>query len=121
IGDQSPLRDCSSRCARSCTPLACHLFRGRRSGGVRLSERSLSLLVLGCGKTGSIVAEVARERGHRVQNIDVDVNEKAAWLTSGHMQDFDVVIDFTAPDAVLGNIGACLRAKKAMVVGTTGW
>ena len=32
-----------------------------------------------------------------------------------------MVIDFTTPDAVLTNIEACLRAKKAMVVGTTGW
>jgi 4-hydroxy-tetrahydrodipicolinate reductase len=86
-----------------------------------LSHLLLNLLVLGCGKTGSIVAEVARERGHGAQNIDVDMNEKAAWLTSEHLQDFNVVIDFTTPDAVLPNIEACLRARKAMVVGTTGW
>ncbi len=30
-------------------------------------------------------------------------------------------IDFTTPHAVLANIEACLRARKAMVVGTTGW
>jgi 4-hydroxy-tetrahydrodipicolinate reductase len=33
----------------------------------------------------------------------------------------DVVIDFTTPQAVLGNIEACVRAGKNMVVGTTGW
>ncbi len=77
--------------------------------------------MLGPGKTGSLVAEVAEERGHRVRRIDADVNENAAWLTAQHLQDVDVVIDFTTPDAVLANIEACLRAKKAMVVGTTGW
>ncbi len=86
-----------------------------------MSTPSLKLLVLGPGKTGSLVAEVARERGHRVQVVDVDVNREGAWLTSDNLREFDVAIDFTAPDAVLGNIEACLRAKKAMVVGTTGW
>jgi 4-hydroxy-tetrahydrodipicolinate reductase len=86
-----------------------------------LSTRSLSLLVLGRGKTGSLVIEVASERGHRVHSLDEVDNPGAAWLTAQNLSDFDVVIDFTAPDAVLSNIEACLPAKKAMVVGTTGW
>jgi 4-hydroxy-tetrahydrodipicolinate reductase len=31
------------------------------------------------------------------------------------------VIDFTSPDSVLANIDSCVRARRAMVVGTTGW
>ena len=81
----------------------------------------LRLLVLGLGKTGALVAEVARERGHQVESIDADVNQNAAWLTPVHLRNVDVAIDFTAPDAVLANIEACVRAHKAMVVGTTGW
>jgi len=86
-----------------------------------LSGHALSLLVLGRGKMGSIVSEVARERSHSLQNIDIDVNENAAWLTPEHLQDFDVIIDFTAPESAVANIEACLHARKAMVVGTTGW
>ena len=86
-----------------------------------MSKPSLNLLLLGPGKTGSLVAEVARERGHQAQIIDVDVNRDGAWLTPEHLRDIDAVIDFTSPEAVLANIDACLRAKKAMVVGTTGW
>ena len=86
-----------------------------------MSKRSLNLIVLGPGKTGSLVAEVARERGHQVQSIDADVNLNAAWLTSENLRDVDVAIDFTEPNAVLANIAACIRARKAMVVGTTGW
>lgn len=86
-----------------------------------MSKPSMRLLLLGPGKTGSLVAEVARERGHQAQIIDVDVNRDGAWLTPEHLRDIDVVIDFTSPEAVLANIEACLRAKKAMVVGTTGW
>ena len=38
-----------------------------------------------------------------------------------NLRDVDVVIDFTTPEAVLGNIDACIAAHKPMVVGTTGW
>jgi 4-hydroxy-tetrahydrodipicolinate reductase len=86
-----------------------------------LSGHSLNLLVLGRGKTGSLVAEVARDRGHRVHSIDEVDNPDAAWLTPENLGGFDVAIDFTAPDAVLANIEACLHTRKAMVVGTTGW
>ncbi|MGB8772414.1 MAG: dihydrodipicolinate reductase C-terminal domain-containing protein [Candidatus Korobacteraceae bacterium] len=82
---------------------------------------SLRIVVLGPGKTGSLVAEVARERGHLVKTIDEDVNANGAWLTGKHLAEFDVVIDFTTPEAVLPNIEACQLARKAMVVGTTGW
>jgi 4-hydroxy-tetrahydrodipicolinate reductase len=84
-------------------------------------SRSLKLLVLGRGKTGSLVADVARERGHTVHTISAAENANAGWLTTGNLHDFDVVIDFTAPHTVLTNIEACLRALKNMVVGTTGW
>ena len=86
-----------------------------------MSSRPLNLLVLGLGKMGAVLVEVAREHGHHVQSIDVDVNENGVWLTPENLSGFEVVIDFTTPDAVLKNIEACLRAKKAMVVGTTGW
>lgn len=86
-----------------------------------MSERALNVLVLGPGKTGSLVADVARERGHRVQTIDVDQNKGGAWLTAANLREVDVIIDFTAPEAALGNIDACVREGKPMVVGTTGW
>jgi 4-hydroxy-tetrahydrodipicolinate reductase len=79
------------------------------------------LVVLGPGKTGSLVAEIARERGHQVQTIRSDVNTNAAWLTGEHLAGIDVVVDFTTPGAVLANVAACLQAQKVMVVGTTGW
>jgi len=84
-------------------------------------SKSLNLVVLGPGKTGSLVAEVARERGHQVRLVDIDLNQNAAWLTAENLHAIDVVIDFTTPEAVLPNIDACQLARKAMVVGTTGW
>ncbi len=86
-----------------------------------MSKPSLNILVLGPGKTGSLVAEVAAERGHAARTIDADVNPDGAWLTPENLREFDVVIDFTTPEAVLANIDRCIRARKPMVVGTTGW
>ena len=83
--------------------------------------KTLRILVLGPGKTGSVVAEVALERGHQVESIDADVNADGGWLTPEHLSEVDVVIDFTGPQAVLTNIERCVAAGKAMVVGTTGW
>lgn len=81
----------------------------------------MKLLVLGRGKTGSLVAEVARERGHDVRAIASAENRDGAALTREGLAGVDIVIDFTTPQAVVGNIEACVRARQAMVVGTTGW
>jgi 4-hydroxy-tetrahydrodipicolinate reductase len=81
----------------------------------------MNLLLLGRGKTGSLVEEVARERGHNVQALTSAENEHARALTTEHLRNIDAVIDFTTPEAVVQNIRACLRAKCPIVVGTTGW
>jgi len=81
----------------------------------------LHIVVLGHGKTGSLVAEVARERGHQVQSVTSSQNRDAAWLKPENLRDVDVVIDFTTPHVILANIEAAVRCGKAMVVGTTGW
>jgi 4-hydroxy-tetrahydrodipicolinate reductase len=81
----------------------------------------MKLLLLGAGKTGSLVAEVARERGHEVDVLHSSENRRASGLISDRLDPTDVVIDFTTPDCVLENIHACVRAGKNMVVGTTGW
>jgi len=81
----------------------------------------LNLLVLGRGKTGSLVAQVARERGHEISPLSAADNPNASALTSEKLAKVDAIIDFTTPQAVLGNIEACIHAKKNLVVGTTGW
>jgi 4-hydroxy-tetrahydrodipicolinate reductase len=81
----------------------------------------MNILVLGKGKTGSLVAEVAHERGHAVEAVDVNDNQNAAALTAERLAHVDVVIDFTAPEAAVANITAVLKAGGRIVVGTTGW
>lgn len=79
------------------------------------------ILVLGKGKTGSLVAEVARERGHGVRALDINENAHASALTAPNLAGVDVVIDFTAPEAAVENMRAVLALGGRIVVGTTGW
>ena len=79
------------------------------------------ILVLGQGKTGSLAAEVARERGHSVRAFDIDQNEHASALTAPTLAGVDVVVDFTAPEAAVENMRAVLSLGGRIVVGTTGW
>jgi 4-hydroxy-tetrahydrodipicolinate reductase len=79
------------------------------------------LLVLGRGKTGSLVTEIARERGHSVMVLGGAENAGACALTDLFLGGFDAVIDFTSPESVPANLTACLNAGARVVVGTTGW
>jgi 4-hydroxy-tetrahydrodipicolinate reductase len=79
------------------------------------------ILVLGKGKTGSLVAQVARERGHGVRALDVLENRGASALTAPNLAGVDVVIDFTSPESAVENMRAVLALGLRIVVGTTGW
>jgi 4-hydroxy-tetrahydrodipicolinate reductase len=82
---------------------------------------AMLILVLGKGKTGSLVAEVARERGHGVRALDIDENAHASALTAASLAGVDVAVDFTAPEAAVENMRAVLSVGGRIVVGTTGW
>ena len=81
----------------------------------------MRILVLGAGKTGKLVAEVATERGHSVHVLDAKENKDAAALTAPFVTGFEAIIDFTTPDAVVANMRASLANGAKIVVGTTGW
>jgi 4-hydroxy-tetrahydrodipicolinate reductase len=81
----------------------------------------MNILLLGRGKTGSLVAEMARQRGHDIRVAGAAENADGAALTGEKLREIDVVIDFTTPSCVVGHIDACVVAGKNMVVGTTGW
>lgn len=81
----------------------------------------MNILILGRGKTGALVAEVGRQRGHAIHVAGASENAGAAALTESKLHDINVVMDFTTPHCVLENIEACIHAGKSIVVGTTGW
>jgi 4-hydroxy-tetrahydrodipicolinate reductase len=81
----------------------------------------MNFLILGRGKTGALVAEVARSRRHHVRVLSAADNDGARALTPESLAATNVVIDFTTAAAVVANALACIRAKKNLVIGTTGW
>jgi 4-hydroxy-tetrahydrodipicolinate reductase len=81
----------------------------------------MNFLILGQGKTGSIVADLARQRKHQFEVLGAAENARAQALTPEKLEAVSVVIDFTTPEGALENMKACIRAGKNMVVGTTGW
>jgi 4-hydroxy-tetrahydrodipicolinate reductase len=81
----------------------------------------MNILILGRGNTGSLVAEVARQRRHSIQVVGAAENAGTAALTPEKLRGINVVIDFTAPSCIITHIEACVRANRNMVVGTTGW
>ncbi len=81
----------------------------------------MNFVLLGAGKTGSIVAEIARERGHQIAIVEEAENLNGEWLTRDHLKGVDAVIDFTTPHAVIGNIVHATQAGANLVIGTTGW
>ena len=81
----------------------------------------MNFLLLGRGKTGSLVADVARERNHHITVVGAQENAACSALTTERLQDIAAVIDFTAPHSVVAHIETCVRLGKNMVVGTTGW
>lgn len=81
----------------------------------------MRILVLGLGKTGKLVATIAAERGHSIHVLDAKENAGASALTPPFVAGFDVVIDFTTPEAAVQNMRACLATGAKMVIGTTGW
>jgi 4-hydroxy-tetrahydrodipicolinate reductase len=78
-------------------------------------------LILGKGKTGSLVAEIAHDRGHGVRVFGEEENRNASALTAPSLAGVDAVIDFTTPEAVIPNLRACLANGSRVVVGTTVW
>ena len=81
----------------------------------------MQFLILGKGKTGSLVADIALERGHAVRALDIYENRDASALTPASLSGVDAVIDFTAPEAAVQNMTAVLTYGGRIVVGTTGW
>jgi 4-hydroxy-tetrahydrodipicolinate reductase len=83
---------------------------------------SLRVAIVGDGKMGRAVAELARERGDTITAmLGAKENGSGSAITRDRLGDTDVVIEFTEPEAAPGNILAAVNAGYAVVTGTTGW
>lgn len=80
------------------------------------------IALVGTGKMGAAVRQLAGERGWAVvAEVDGAANRDGGGITRESLGTADVVIEFTRPDAAAANAIACARAGVPVVVGTTGW
>lgn len=79
----------------------------------------MNIALIGYGKMGKAIENIALTQGHRVVlKIDLD---NAVMLTTEHLQQADVAIEFTGPQSAVSNIMACIDAGIPVVSGSTGW
>ncbi|MGA3167175.1 MAG: dihydrodipicolinate reductase C-terminal domain-containing protein [Terriglobia bacterium] len=82
----------------------------------------INLALLGYGKMGKMLAQLAPQRGFEVRLVmDIDANAKSQGIAREKFQGVDVCVDFTTPDAALENIRRVAGLGVNLVVGTTGW
>ena len=83
---------------------------------------ALRLAIVGDGKMGRAIADLARERAFVVTTIvGASDNADGAAVTRARLGDAEVVIEFTEPAAAPANVLAAVRAGYPVVTGTTGW
>jgi 4-hydroxy-tetrahydrodipicolinate reductase len=82
----------------------------------------LQIAIIGDGKMGRTIAQMAQERGWTVcAMLNSEHNRDGAGISRRALGDPDVAIEFTEPTAAVANINACIADKIPVVVGTTGW
>ena len=88
----------------------------------------MKIAMIGYGKMGHMIKEIAEKRGHEVKTIDSF--DKTADFFAENSADVakvvkecgaDIAIDFTHPKSVIDNMKAILPTGIPLVVGTTGW
>ncbi|RYE25048.1 MAG: 4-hydroxy-tetrahydrodipicolinate reductase [Sphingobacteriaceae bacterium] len=79
----------------------------------------MKIALLGYGKMGKIIEQIALERKHEI--VLKITQENLYDLTLGNLQLADVAIEFSTPHTVLDNIKLCFDAGIPVVVGATGW
>jgi 4-hydroxy-tetrahydrodipicolinate reductase len=79
----------------------------------------MNILLLGYGKMGQLIEQLALQRNHSIAaKINIDNLSDLHGLDTSNI---DVAIDFSLPQAAPSNIKWCIDHKIPVTVGTTGW
>ncbi len=79
----------------------------------------MNIALIGYGKMGKAIEEIAINRGHNVV-LRID-DQNLSDLTIENLKSADVAIEFTIPGSAIANILLCFNAGVPVVCGTTGW
>ena len=75
----------------------------------------MKIALLGYGKMGKVIEQIALERGHKI------VLKKDKNTTFKGLENADVAIDFSVPNSASTNISTSLENGIPVISGTTGW
>ena len=82
----------------------------------------MKLALIGYGKMGRMIEQLAAARGHAVVfRADIEGNEQGQALTRDNLREAEVAIEFSVPAAVARNVDRLSALGINLVVGTTGW
>ncbi|HVT94559.1 MAG TPA: dihydrodipicolinate reductase C-terminal domain-containing protein [Bryobacteraceae bacterium] len=76
------------------------------------------LAIVGLGKMGKLIEQLAPDYGFQVR-ARLDIHPAVG--TDANLDGVDVAIEFTVPEAVVGNVEKFAAKKIPLVIGTTGW
>ena len=79
----------------------------------------MKIALIGYGKMGRMIEQIARERGHEIVSV-IDVDNRADFATEA-FRSADVAIEFTAPQAAYDNVREAFAQGVKVVSGSTGW
>src|SRR5688500_6430645 len=79
----------------------------------------MRIMILGYGKMGKAIEQIALSRNHTVP-FKIDVSNKESLNTINNTM-VDVAIEFSQPESAYHNIKHCLENNIPIVCGTTGW
>jgi 4-hydroxy-tetrahydrodipicolinate reductase len=83
---------------------------------------SLGLAIVGYGKMGRLIEQLAPEYDFHVRaKFDSRNNPGGEGLTRGSLQGVDVAVEFSTPASAAQNIRKLADAGVSAAVGTTGW
>jgi len=79
----------------------------------------MNIVISGYGRMGKLVETVAKNRKHNITCILDNAND---WSAKEKLiKQSDVIIDFSLPHTVVGNIKRAFEMNVPIVTGTTGW
>lgn len=79
----------------------------------------MNIALLGYGKMGHAIEEIALQRGHKI--VCAVGIENLEDRTIENIRKADVAIEFTGPDSAYDNVKLCIGAGVPVVCGSTGW
>jgi 4-hydroxy-tetrahydrodipicolinate reductase len=79
----------------------------------------MNIALVGYGRMGHEIENVALERGHKIV-LTIDIGNPGDMIPT-KFKDIEAVIEFSSPDSAFENVIKCLEMKKPVVSGTTGW